>query len=113
LALRSAIIPGNARFDQEKLLVNFDIRLLRWLIVEACPSDQLDAGDADSDAGRPRRAEGGTLIFKKPPRRCRQPYRHGPHRRLGLMALGELYQVPIPDGYRRSIRAWAARCGIR
>jgi 8-oxo-dGTP pyrophosphatase MutT (NUDIX family) len=37
----------------------------------------------------------------------------GEHRRLGLVALGELDQVPIPDGYRRSIRAWAARCGIR
>jgi 8-oxo-dGTP pyrophosphatase MutT (NUDIX family)/GNAT superfamily N-acetyltransferase len=35
------------------------------------------------------------------------------HRRLGLFALDELDGLPMPEGYRRSIRAWAARCGIR
>jgi 8-oxo-dGTP pyrophosphatase MutT (NUDIX family)/GNAT superfamily N-acetyltransferase len=35
------------------------------------------------------------------------------HRRLGLFALAELDGLPMPEGYRRSIRAWAARCGIR
>jgi hypothetical protein len=35
------------------------------------------------------------------------------HRRLGLFALGELDALPMPEGYRRSIRAWAARCNIR
>jgi 8-oxo-dGTP pyrophosphatase MutT (NUDIX family)/GNAT superfamily N-acetyltransferase len=34
------------------------------------------------------------------------------HRRLGLFALDELDGLPMPEGYRRSIRAWAARCGI-
>jgi 8-oxo-dGTP pyrophosphatase MutT (NUDIX family)/GNAT superfamily N-acetyltransferase len=34
------------------------------------------------------------------------------HRRLGLFALGELDGLPMPEGYRRSIRAWAVRCGI-
>jgi 8-oxo-dGTP pyrophosphatase MutT (NUDIX family)/GNAT superfamily N-acetyltransferase len=34
------------------------------------------------------------------------------HRRFGLFALEELDGLPMPDGYRRSIRAWAARCGI-
>jgi hypothetical protein len=34
------------------------------------------------------------------------------HRRLGLFAPADLDELPIADGYRRSIRAWAARCGI-
>jgi 8-oxo-dGTP pyrophosphatase MutT (NUDIX family)/GNAT superfamily N-acetyltransferase len=37
----------------------------------------------------------------------------GEHRRLGLFALGELDGLPMPEGYRRSIREWAARCGIQ
>jgi 8-oxo-dGTP pyrophosphatase MutT (NUDIX family) len=32
------------------------------------------------------------------------------HRRLGRFALGELDGLPMPDGYRRSIRSWAAYC---
>jgi 8-oxo-dGTP pyrophosphatase MutT (NUDIX family)/GNAT superfamily N-acetyltransferase len=35
------------------------------------------------------------------------------HRRLGLFRLDELDGLPMPEGYRRSIRDWAARCGIR
>ena len=35
------------------------------------------------------------------------------HRRFGLFALSELDGLPIPEGYRRSIRAWATQCGIR
>jgi 8-oxo-dGTP pyrophosphatase MutT (NUDIX family)/GNAT superfamily N-acetyltransferase len=34
------------------------------------------------------------------------------HRRLGLFALGELDNLPMPEGYRRSIRTWAQRCGV-
>jgi 8-oxo-dGTP pyrophosphatase MutT (NUDIX family)/GNAT superfamily N-acetyltransferase len=34
------------------------------------------------------------------------------HKRLGLFAVGELEGLPMPEGYRRSIRDWAARCGI-
>jgi 8-oxo-dGTP pyrophosphatase MutT (NUDIX family) len=34
------------------------------------------------------------------------------HRRLGLFAPAELDGLPITEGYRRSIRAWAVRCGI-
>ncbi len=34
------------------------------------------------------------------------------HRRLGTFAMGELDGLPMPEGYRRSIRAWAAQCGI-
>jgi ADP-ribose pyrophosphatase YjhB (NUDIX family) len=30
------------------------------------------------------------------------------HRRLGTFALDELDRLPMPEGYRRSIRAWAA-----
>ena len=33
------------------------------------------------------------------------------HRRFGLFRLSELDGLPLPEGYRRSIRAWAARCG--
>jgi len=36
----------------------------------------------------------------------------GEHRRLELFALNELNGLPIPEGYRRSIRAWAAQCGV-
>jgi 8-oxo-dGTP pyrophosphatase MutT (NUDIX family) len=32
------------------------------------------------------------------------------HRRLGLFAPGELDALPMPEGYRRSIRAWARQC---
>jgi 8-oxo-dGTP pyrophosphatase MutT (NUDIX family) len=32
------------------------------------------------------------------------------HRRFGLFGLGELAGLPMPEGYRRSIRAWAAQC---
>lgn len=35
------------------------------------------------------------------------------HRRLGMFAPGELDELPMPEGYRRSIRAWAMQCGIR
>ncbi len=34
------------------------------------------------------------------------------HRRLGLFALDELQQLPMAEGYRRSVRGWAAQCGI-
>jgi 8-oxo-dGTP pyrophosphatase MutT (NUDIX family)/GNAT superfamily N-acetyltransferase len=43
----------------------------------------------------------------------RAPRVSGEHRRLGWFALTELDELPMPEGYRRSIRAWAARCGIR
>ncbi len=33
------------------------------------------------------------------------------HRRCGSFALRELDRLPMPEGYRRSIRAWAARGG--
>ncbi len=33
----------------------------------------------------------------------------GEHRRFGLFGLGELDRLPMPEGYRRSIRAWAAQ----
>ena len=35
------------------------------------------------------------------------------HRRFGLFALGDLDGLPMPEGYRRSIRAWAAQSGAR
>jgi 8-oxo-dGTP pyrophosphatase MutT (NUDIX family)/GNAT superfamily N-acetyltransferase len=35
------------------------------------------------------------------------------HRRFGLFALDELGGLPMPEGYRRSIRAWAEQCGAR
>ena len=35
------------------------------------------------------------------------------HRRFGLFALGELDGLPMPEGYRRSIRAQAQQCGIQ
>jgi 8-oxo-dGTP pyrophosphatase MutT (NUDIX family) len=35
----------------------------------------------------------------------------GEHRRFDLFALDELDRLPMPEGYRRSIRAWAAQCG--
>jgi hypothetical protein len=35
------------------------------------------------------------------------------HRRLERFALDELDRLPMPEGYRRSIRAWAARRGSR
>jgi 8-oxo-dGTP pyrophosphatase MutT (NUDIX family)/GNAT superfamily N-acetyltransferase len=35
------------------------------------------------------------------------------HRRLGRFALGELDSLALPEGYRRSIRSWAAQCGLR
>jgi 8-oxo-dGTP pyrophosphatase MutT (NUDIX family) len=31
------------------------------------------------------------------------------HRRLGLFTLEEIEALPIPEGYRRSIRAWSGR----
>lgn len=34
------------------------------------------------------------------------------HRRYKLFALDELNEFPLAEGYRRSIRAFAARCGI-
>jgi 8-oxo-dGTP pyrophosphatase MutT (NUDIX family)/GNAT superfamily N-acetyltransferase len=37
----------------------------------------------------------------------------GEHRRFALFALGELTDLPMAEGYRRSIRSWAAQCGIR
>jgi hypothetical protein len=35
------------------------------------------------------------------------------HRRFGLLAVSELDGLPMPEGYRRSIRGWAKRCGIQ
>jgi 8-oxo-dGTP pyrophosphatase MutT (NUDIX family) len=35
------------------------------------------------------------------------------HRRFGLFALDELDGLPMPEGYRRSIRAWAAQDDVR
>jgi hypothetical protein len=35
------------------------------------------------------------------------------HRRFGLFGLGELDGLPMPEGYRRSIRVWAAQSGVR
>jgi 8-oxo-dGTP pyrophosphatase MutT (NUDIX family)/GNAT superfamily N-acetyltransferase len=35
------------------------------------------------------------------------------HRRLGLFRPAELDGLPMPEGYRRSIRNWAVRCGVR
>lgn len=35
----------------------------------------------------------------------------GEHRGFGLFGLDELDRLPMPEGYRRSIRAWAAQCG--
>jgi mutator protein MutT len=37
----------------------------------------------------------------------------GEHPRFGLFALSELDGLPMPEGYRRSIRDWASQCGIR
>ncbi len=34
------------------------------------------------------------------------------HRRFGLFALSELDELPMPEGYRRSIRAWATQRGV-
>jgi 8-oxo-dGTP pyrophosphatase MutT (NUDIX family) len=34
------------------------------------------------------------------------------HRRVGIFAVDELKTVPMPEGYRRSIGAWAARHGL-
>jgi 8-oxo-dGTP pyrophosphatase MutT (NUDIX family)/GNAT superfamily N-acetyltransferase len=34
------------------------------------------------------------------------------HRRFGLFALSELDGLPMPEGYRRSIRSWATQCGV-
>ncbi len=34
------------------------------------------------------------------------------HRRFGVYPLGELDGLPMAEGYRRSIRAWAARCTL-
>jgi 8-oxo-dGTP pyrophosphatase MutT (NUDIX family)/GNAT superfamily N-acetyltransferase len=34
------------------------------------------------------------------------------HRRLGRFGLAELEGLPMPEGYRRSIGDWAARCGV-
>lgn len=35
------------------------------------------------------------------------------HRRIGLFALDELNGLPMPEGYRGSIRAWATQTGAR
>jgi 8-oxo-dGTP pyrophosphatase MutT (NUDIX family)/GNAT superfamily N-acetyltransferase len=43
----------------------------------------------------------------------RQMQVSGEHRRIGLFGLGELPDLPMADGYRASIRSWAAQCGIR
>src|SRR5258706_6438178 len=41
-------------------------------------------------------------------RRDRAPLRiSDEHRRVGLFALCEIEALPMPEGYRRSIRAWA------
>lgn len=36
----------------------------------------------------------------------------GEHQRIGLFGLGELSGLPMAEGYRASIRSWAAQCGI-
>lgn len=36
----------------------------------------------------------------------------GEHRRLGLFAAEELDGLAMPEGYRRSVRAWAAQSGL-
>lgn len=44
----------------------------------------------------------------------RQPLRvSGEHRRFGLFAPDALDGLAMPEGYRRSVRAWAVQCGIR
>ncbi|MGA8759383.1 MAG: GNAT family N-acetyltransferase [Stellaceae bacterium] len=44
---------------------------------------------------------------------CRDMRVSDEHRRFGLFTLGELEQLPMAAGYRRSVREWAAFCGIR
>lgn len=34
------------------------------------------------------------------------------HRALGLFTAAEMAALPMPEGYRRSIRDWMSRCGI-
>ncbi len=34
------------------------------------------------------------------------------HRAIGLFGAAELAGLPLPEGYRRSIRDWMSRCGI-
>lgn len=34
------------------------------------------------------------------------------HQALGRFPIGEIAALKMPDGYRRSIRDWAARCGL-
>ncbi|MGQ3069948.1 MAG: NUDIX hydrolase [Ferrovibrionaceae bacterium] len=34
------------------------------------------------------------------------------HRALGLFTAAEMSALPMPEGYRRSIRDWMSRCGI-
>lgn len=34
------------------------------------------------------------------------------HRALGLFTAAEMAALPMPGGYRRSIRDWMSRCGI-
>ena len=43
---------------------------------------------------------------------CRPMRASQEHRRFGEFAPRDLDGLPIAEGYRRSIRAWAARCGI-
>jgi 8-oxo-dGTP pyrophosphatase MutT (NUDIX family)/GNAT superfamily N-acetyltransferase len=43
----------------------------------------------------------------------RAPMRVSPeHQRIGMFALAELDALPLAAGYRRSVRAWAAQCGL-
>ncbi len=41
-----------------------------------------------------------------------QPRISDEHSALGLFAAAELDALPMPEGYRRSIRDWMSRCGI-
>ena len=44
-------------------------------------------------------------------RQAQTPFRiSDEHRALGTFGLDDLLGLPMPEGYRRSIRAWAARC---
>jgi len=41
-----------------------------------------------------------------------QPRISDEHSAMALFAAGDLPGLPMPDGYRRSIRDWMSRCGI-
>ena len=47
-----------------------------------------------------RRCEGGDLCVSEE------------HRRIGLFSLDQIDGIPLPRGYHRAVRAWAARLGL-